>query len=75
MKITKIEREKWVYLVTFEPNFLEKFFGIKTKTKKFKDSGNHYTFGGGNIYHDEDGEKTGNGSYVGESIDKWRRKF
>jgi len=48
---------------------------IKTKTKKFKDSGNHYTFGGGNIYHDEDGEKTGNGSYVGESIDKWRRKF
>ena len=32
-------------------------------------------FGGGTVYIREDGETTGNGSYIGDSIDKWRRAF
>lgn len=78
MKITKIERDKDsynVFIVTFTPNFFEKLFGVKEKNKKFKDTDSIYTFGGGTVYISQDGEKIENRSYIGESIDKWRRAF
>lgn len=74
MKITKIEYIKNIYYVTLEPNYIEKLFGCKGKIKKYKDSGSNYMCGGGTIYINEDGEKTSNGSYIGETIDIWRRK-
>lgn len=75
MKITKIEEVGGLYHVTLKPNWLEKLFGVKEKTWTFKDNYSTYRFGGGSVYIRSDGEKTGNGSYIGESIDKWRRKF
>ena len=76
MKITKIEKDpEDIYLVTLTPNFFEKIFGAKERTDKFIDSNSTFMFGGGSIYIRQDGVKTGNGSYIGEAIDKWRRKF
>lgn len=75
MKVTKIEENSGIYLVTLTPNFIEKLFGKKEKVDRFRMSDSTYMFGGGAIYIRQDGERTGNGSYIGEAIDKWRRKF
>lgn len=75
MKISKIEEINGVYHVTLVPNWFERLFGTKEKTYKFKDSGREYMVGGGTKYIREDGTLTGNGSYIGEQIDKWRRTF
>jgi hypothetical protein len=79
MEITKIEKEEGrysgTYLVTLTPNLIERFFGIKERVEKYKDTDSTYLSGGGNIYVNQEGYKTRNGSYIGESIDRWRRKF
>jgi hypothetical protein len=78
MKIIKIEEEASnynVYNVTFQPNWLEKIFGVKEKTKQFKDNNNSYTFGGGHVYLNKKCEELGNGNWIGEAIDKWRRRW
>jgi hypothetical protein len=78
MKITKIEKDKDkynIYCVTLAPNFIEKFFGVKERVEKFKDTGSEYWSGGGIVYVNQDGEHLGNGSSIGEAIDKWRRRF
>jgi len=78
MKVTKIETEKdkyGVYLVTLTPNFIEKLFGFKERVDRFRMSDSTFVFGGGAIYTRQDGIQTGNGSYIGEAIDKWRRAF
>jgi hypothetical protein len=64
MRITKIEKIDRIYHVTMEPGFLSRLFGAKTKTERFKDSGNIYTFGGGTVYIRENGEKLGNNTYI-----------
>jgi hypothetical protein len=77
MKVTKIEQQPYspyVYEVTLTPNFIEKFFGIKEKIKRFKDTKDEYLFGGG-VYINEEGEYLGNGHWIGEKIDKFKRKF
>ena len=75
MKITKIEKHDYVYHVTLTPNLIEKLFGVKEKVSKFRDNGSTYRFGSGTVYVRSDGEKTENGSYIGEAIDKWRNSF
>ncbi len=75
MKITNIKRVDNIFIVDLVPNRLEKFFGVQPKTKRYKDKGSYYPFGGGNVYLTEDGEETGNGSYIGTELDKWRNKF
>ena len=79
MKITKIEKEGRIYSVTFKPYWLESIFGVKEQVKKYKDTGSNYTFGGGNIYVDQKGRDLGNqfgyGSYIRETIDRYRRRF
>lgn len=75
MKVTNIEQKGWVYYVTLTPNRIERCFGVKQTTEEFKGTDSYYTSGGGNIYVDKNGEQTGNGDYIAEEIDKWRRKF
>lgn len=75
MKITKIEIKNFAYEVTFVPNWLEKIFGVKSKVKKFKPTGNTYAYGGGNIYLSEDGSPLENGNWIAVSIDQWKNKF
>lgn len=78
MKITKIERDEnhsEIFLVTFTPNIIENWVGIKSKTEKFKDIGSVYLFGNGTVYINQLGDKIGNGNRIGVAIDKWRRAF
>lgn len=78
MKITNIkskENSYCVYEVTFKPNWLERLFGVKEHTKEYKQTSSDYTFGGGAVYLDKDGDKLGNGNWVGEAIDKFRRQW
>jgi len=78
MKIKEIKRKEnsyFVYEVTFTPNWLEKLFGVKEKTKEYKDIDATYTFGGGNAYIDKSGKELGNGNWIGEAIDRFRRKW
>jgi hypothetical protein len=75
MKIKKIEEKDFRFHVTLEPNWLEKLFGVKPKTEIYKDSGGTFYFGSGTVYYRQDGEKSENGGYIGEAIDKYRRAF
>jgi hypothetical protein len=78
MKIKEIKRTKdsyFVYEVTFTPNWLEKLCGVEEKTKEYKDDDGTYTFGGGNVYIDKSGKELGNGNWIGEAIDRFRRKW
>lgn len=78
MKIKEIKLKKdsyCIYQVTFTPNWLEKLFGIKEETKEYKYGDATYTFGGGNVYIDKSGKELGNGNWIGEAIDKFRRSW
>lgn len=78
MKIKEIKRKEnsyFVYEVTFTPNQLERLFGVEEKTKEYKDIDATYIFGGGNLYIDKSGKELGNGNWIGEAIDKFRRKW
>lgn len=77
MKVIDVKPDKdWgVYDVTLAPNFIERLFGVKEKTISLKDSGDEYTFGGGTVYIDKDGNKLSNHNYIGEAIDKFIRKW
>lgn len=78
MKITNIIRERpdnEVFIVTFEPGFFGRLFGLSKKVKKYMDTGRMFEFGGGTVYCDEDDYKLPNEHRVGEAIDRWRRKI
>ena len=78
MKIKEIKRKEnayRIYEITFTPNWLEKLFGIKEKTKEYADSGQIYTFGGGRVYVDKSGNRLSNGSRISEAIDRFRRSW
>lgn len=78
MKIKEIKLKKdsyCIYQITFTPNWLERLFGFKEKTKEYKDTDATYTFGGGNVYIDKNGNKLSNGNWIGKAIDKHRRKW
>ena len=78
MKIKEIKRKEnsyFIYEVTFAPNWLERLFGVEEKTKEYKDRDENYTFGGGNVYLDKSGKELGNGNWIGEAIDRFRRKW
>jgi len=71
--IRKLENSK--YEVTLIPNWFERLLGIKPKIKYFKETFYTYTFGGGNLYIDEEGRQTKNGYYIAEEIDRFKRKI
>jgi hypothetical protein len=78
MKIKEIKLKQGsysIYQVTFKPNWLEKLFGVEEKTKEYKDTDSTFTFGNGHVYRNREGEELGNGNWVGEAIDKFRRQW
>jgi|AntRauTorckE6833_2_1112554.scaffolds.fasta_scaffold00024_68 hypothetical protein len=74
MRIAKIANEGNVYELTRYPNFIERFFGIKTRTDVYEDTGDSYSYGG-RIYVDQKGIKIRNGSEVQQIIEYWRRRL
>lgn len=59
MKIEKIEWQDPVATVHWIPNWLEKLFKVKPKTKKYVDQGRMYSFGGQWKWFNEDGSVYG----------------
>ena len=78
MKIKEIKLKKdsyCIYEVTFVPYWFEKLFGVKEKTKEYRHTGSHFTFGGGGVYRTKDGDTLDNGNWVAEAIDRHIRKW
>jgi hypothetical protein len=76
MKIKEIKRKSdCIYEVTFTPYWLEKLFGVEEKTKEYKDSGYRYRIDKSTVYIDKNGEKLGNGNWIGKAIDTFRRSW
>ena len=78
MKIKEIKQKEgswFIYQVTFTPNWLEKLFGFEEQTKEYKDRDATYRFGGGNVYINKKGDELGNGNWIGEAIDRFRRAW
>lgn len=76
MIITNIkETNVNTYEVTLEPTRWEKFWGKKQVKKEYKrDSGYKYMFGG-SIYYDRTGTELGNGNWIANAIDNFRRSW
>jgi hypothetical protein len=56
IKEIKPKKDSWrTFEVTFAPNFLERLFGVKEKTKEYKRISSTYVFGNGNVYIDKNG--------------------
>lgn len=75
MIITKIECESPIYTVTFSPSVIERIFGIKEVTKRFKKTSGTYSYGGGGVYVNEKGETLSNGNWIAKKLDAWNRRF
>lgn len=73
MKVIRINRTDNKYHVTTKPSLMGRLFGMKCKTGIYHSTMDSYMFGGGGIYIDSEGNKTGNGSIIGEAIDGWIR--
>lgn len=82
MKITKIVKldKKYnsvynIYEVSFEPTWLENLFGIKAKTKQYRENGNYYVFSGHSVYVDQMGKQLSNGDKIGIAIDRFEKSW
>jgi hypothetical protein len=76
MKVAEIEDlNNGKYKLLVKRSFMGRLF---TSNKYFsvvlQDSGREYTVGSQTIYIDSEGNRTSNGSYLAEAIDKYRRK-
>lgn len=70
MKVIEVITVDSGYRVTTKPSFLGRLFGAKFKREIYHSTNSTYSFGGGGIYIDSKGYKTGNGSIIGEAIDR-----
>jgi hypothetical protein len=78
MKIKEIKEKEdsfSIYVVTLRPNWVEKLFGVKEKVCEYKDTGDTYRFGGGHVYLKKNGTGLGNGHWISDAIDIWRRRW
>lgn len=70
----RVDNGEWVEGY-YHPLFWMCGNGVEEKTKEYKDADATYTFGGGNVYIDKSGKELGNGNWIGEAIDTFRRKW
>lgn len=75
MRITNIENDGDIYIVTFKASWFDKLFWIKDEVKQYKTTGKTYLFGSGGVYVNKNGEELHNGSWIAKEIDKFRRRF
>jgi len=76
MKISKIEKIEDVYHVTFVPNFIEKLFGVKETTERFKRAyGRNYRLTGDPAWIYSDGSILGATDTIVKELTKFDRKF
>lgn len=76
MKIKEIKRKSnGIFEVTFTPYWFERLFGVKEKTKEYKDSGFCYKIDRSTVYIDKNGKQLSNGNWIGEAIDRFRKSW
>jgi hypothetical protein len=82
MKITKIVKldKKYnsvynIYEVSFEPTWLENLFGIKAKTKQYRETGYHYNFNGVSLYINQIGKDISCVNRVAKAIDYFKNSW
>jgi hypothetical protein len=76
MKITKIEKTDDIFTVTKSPNLIQKLFGLKDKSYRYKANGNvYFYFQDVNVYVDQNGKVLGPFNKMTTILDNWRRKF
>ena len=63
------------YEVTFEPSKWEKFWGKETQKKEYKKDTEYKYMFGGHVYFDRTGQELGNGNWIGNAIDNFRRSW
>jgi hypothetical protein len=74
MKIEKIEKLSFgpnKFKISLVPNRLERFFGYKPKEITLYNTGNVYSFGGGTVWADEDGNEFSNENWIGTALDRY----
>lgn len=75
MKIIRITKSGDVYTVTQAPNWLERLFGKKETTSKYKKDGYKEYMFGGEIYYNQEGEKLEYNHKIGIALDKFNHSF
>ena len=76
MKITKIEQQDNIFIVTKGPNLLQRIFCLKTKIEKYKDTGKTYHyFDNIRVYVNQEGQVLGFYHKITKAIEEWRRSF
>lgn len=72
MRITNVALAKPnVYQVTFSPNWLECLLNYGPKKKLYFETGATFTFGGGSVFVDQEGNKVDNGHRIQVAIDRF----
>ena len=76
MKITNIEQEENIWIVTKTPNTLQRIFGVKETKSRYKDTGSKYHyFPTVRVYLNQGGEILGGTHKITSVLENWRRKF
>lgn len=79
MKIKQIklkEKTDSIYEVTFVPNWLEKFFGVKEVIKEYKKIDySYHPFTRDNVYIDQKGKRLNSNNKIAKAIDAHLKPF
>jgi hypothetical protein len=76
MKILEIKKDGNIYLVKRKPNLLQKIFGFKEKTEKYKDTGKVFTYLPHiSVYIKQNGELLDPLNKITTVLDNFKRSF
>ena len=73
IKSIKLEAQISFVTFTYIPNWWDRLWKRKIPpnfTERYVTEYDTYRSGGGNVYYDKDGDKLGNGSWVGRALDR-----
>lgn len=76
MKISNIEKKEGLYYVTKTPNFIQRLFGVKEVTERYKWNGEvfHY-FDHIKVFYKSDGEILGWSDKMCKVLNNYERSF
>lgn len=75
MKVKDIYVREDKYVVTLEPNWLERLLGEVEEKREYKDTGYVFNLSKGSVYVGKDGKLLNSGDSIGKAIDAWRRSW
>lgn len=75
MRITNIKKIGGIFIVSFAPNIIERIFGFKEKTKRYKHTGGFYALNEKRVVICENGEKLKATDKIVEALENFERRF